>query len=271
MIDATANGISSKRHSESGTNAGKRFKRWRYRHRQAIEAWIVLIPGLIYFSIFFLVPLFSSLAISFTKWSGLAGAPVWVGLDNYRRYASDPTYRQIVLNTLFFAVSTLLLSTGIAILVAFMLNAKVKARGLFRAAWYIPTLTSTAIMAQIMGLFIGPTDGIFTLVLQQLGFEPPIFYLEPTWLRLFIIVYTVWRGVGGGVILYLAALQGIHPEINEAAQIDGARAWQVMRYVTIPLLAPMTIFVLVTGIIGTAQIFEAVMFLSGGGPEKPTC
>jgi ABC-type sugar transport system permease subunit len=89
-------------------------------------------------------------------------------------------------------------------------------------------------------------------------------------MRVIIILFSVWRGVGGPVILYLAALQGIHPELYEAAQVDGARKRDLLRYITLPLLTPMTIFVLVTGVIGTAQIFEAVMFMSKGGPANQT-
>jgi ABC-type sugar transport system permease subunit len=141
---------------------------------------------------------------------------------------------------------------------------------MYRAAWYIPTLTAAAVMAQVAFVFISPTDGVINTVLRQFGNPGIIFYMQVDWMRAIIIVYSVWRGVGGPMILYLAGLQGIHPELYEAAQVDGASGRQLFRYITIPLLTPMTIFVLVTGIIGTAQVFEAVMFLSKGGPSNQT-
>jgi ABC-type sugar transport system permease subunit len=177
---------------------------------------------------------------------------------------------QVILNTVLFAVSILVLQTGLAFFVALLLNAKIKGRGLFRAAWYVPTLTSAAIMAQVASVFIAPSGGVINSMLQSLGQPPIIFYVQVEWMRIIIILFSVWRGVGGPVILYLAALQGIHPELYEAAQVDGAKQRDLLRYITFPLLTPMTIFVLVTGIIGTAQIFEAVMFLSKGGPGNQT-
>jgi multiple sugar transport system permease protein len=253
-----------------GLSVIERFRRWRFRHRQAFEGWLILAPILLYFSFFFLFPLVSSLYLSFTRWSGLSGSPIWVGLANYQRYFSDPTYVQVILNTALFAVAILLIQTALALLIALLLNEKIKGRSLFRAAWYVPTLTSAAIMAQVASVFIAPSGGVINSVLLSLGQRPIIFYVQVEWMRVIIILFSVWRGVGIPVILYLAALQGIHPELYEAAQVDGARRRDLLRYITLPLLTPMTIFVLVTGVIGTAQIFEAVMFLSKGGPANQT-
>ena len=250
--------------------SSERFRRWRFRHRQAFEGWLILAPILLYFSFFFLFPLVSSLYLSFTRWSGLSGSPTWVGLANFRRYLTDASYLQVIFNTVLFAVVILLLQTGLAFFVALLLNAKIRGRGIFRAAWYVPTLTSAAIMAQVASVFIAPSGGVINAILQSLGQPPIIFYVQVEWMRVIIILFSVWRGVGGPIILYLAALQGIHPELYEAAQVDGATSRQLLRYITLPLLTPMTIFVLVTGIIGTAQIFESVMFLSKGGPGNQT-
>jgi ABC-type sugar transport system permease subunit len=257
-------------HAPTATTRSERFKRWQFRHRHAVEGWTILTPILLYYGIFFLFPVFASLALSFTKWSGLSGSPTWVGFANYQRFLSDSTYRTIITNTILFAISILLIQTALAVMIALMLNAKIRGRGIFRAAWYIPTLTSAAVMAQVAFVFISPADGVINMVLRNLKLPPIIFYTQVDWMRVIIIAYSVWRGVGGAVVLYLAALQGIHPELYEAAQVDGANGRQLFRHITVPLIAPMTIFVLVTGIIGTAQIFEAVMFLSKGGPANLT-
>ena len=269
MIDATAHDISTM-HSSETLSRKDRFKRWQFRHRHAVEGWGILTPILLYYGIFFLFPVFASLALSFTKWSGLSGSPQWVGFSNYQRFLSDATYRTIITNTILFAISILLIQTGLAILIALMLNTKIKGRGAFRAAWYVPTLTSAAVMSQVMFVFISPSDGVINMVLRQLHLPSIIFYTQVDWMRIIIIAYSVWRGVGGAIVLYLAALQGIHPELYEAASVDGANGRQLFRHITLPLLTPMTIFVLITGIIGTAQIFEAVMFLSKGGPANLT-
>lgn len=269
MIDATAHDVSTM-HSSETLSRKERFKRWQFRHRHSVEGWTILTPILIYYSVFFLIPVFASVFLSFNSWSGLSGSPKWVGLANYQRFLSDPSYRTILGNTLLFAIAILLLQTGLAVVIALMLNAKIKGRGVFRAAWYIPTLTSAAVMSQIMFVFISPSDGVINMVLRKLDLPAVIFYTQVNWMRIIIIAYSVWRGVGGAIILYLAALQGIDAQLYEAASVDGANGWQSFRAITLPLLAPMTIFVLITGIIGTAQIFEAVMFLSKGGPANQT-
>jgi ABC-type sugar transport system permease subunit len=248
----------------------ERFSRWRYRNRHAVEGWLIMAPILAYFSVFFFFPVVSNFLLSFTKWSGLSGTPTWVGFSNFRRYLTDPTYLQVITNTVVFAVLILVIQTALALLIALLLNTKVRGRGLFRSAWYIPTLTSAAIMAQVTAVFIAPSGGVINSVLSQLNLPPVIFYVQVDWMRAIIIVYSVWRGVGGPMLLYLAALQGIHQELYEAAQVDGATSRQLLRFITLPLLVPMTIFVLITGVIGTAQIFEAVLFLSKGGPANQT-
>jgi multiple sugar transport system permease protein len=240
----------------------ERFSRWRYRNRHAVEGWLIMTPILVYFSVFFFFPVVSNFLLSFTKWSGLSGTPKWVGFANYRRYLTDPTYLQAITNTIVFAVLILVVQTVLALLIALLLNAKVRGRGLYRSAWYVPTLTSAAIMAQVTAVFIAPSGGVINSVLAELNLPPIIFYVQVDWMRIIIVVYPM--------LLYLAALQGIHQELYEAAQVDGATRRQLLRYITLPLLVPMTIFVLITGVIGTAQIFEAVLFLSKGGPANQT-
>jgi ABC-type sugar transport system permease subunit len=266
MIEATAPQAPARR----PLSTGERFKRWRHHNRQAVEGWAILTPILIYFSVFTFIPVAASLLMSFAKWSGLSGAPVWVGFANYQRYLTDKSYLQVIVNTVGIALAILLVQTVLAFFVALLLNSKIKARGVFRAAWYIPTLTSAAIMAQVATIFIAPNGGVINEILLGMNKDPIFFYAQVDWMRVIIVVYSVWRGVGGPIIMYLAALQGIHPELYEAAQVDGATGPQLLRYITLPLITPMTIFVLVTGIIGTAQIFEAVMFLSKGGPRNQT-
>ena len=239
------------------------------RRRETREAWIILIPILLYFSIFFLFPVISNFYISFTQWNGIRGAPVWVGLKNYLQYLRPP-YTLIISNTLLFAVFGLVFQTALAFLIAVLLNQKVEGRGVFRALFYVPTLTSSAITAQVAFAFISPYDGVLNEVLKLLGQPIVVWTINASWMRLFIIVYSIWRGVGGPVVLFLAALQGIHREIYEAAMVDGASGKDMLLYITVPLLKPMIIFVLVTGMIGSFQIFEAVMLMSKGGPQNKT-
>lgn len=246
-----------------------RWERVRYRHRHAIEAWIILTPILIYYVIFAFVPVVANVAMSFTTWNGITGTPTWAGLANYARYLQAP-YPLIMLNTAFFAITILLVQTVLAFFIALLLNEKLVGRGAYRALWYIPTLTSAAIMAQLVSVFIAPYGGVINNILQSMGRPPIIFTISGPWMRAVIIIFSIWRGVGGPVVLFLAALQGINPEVQEAAMVDGAGGWSRIRSIILPLLRPMVVFVLVTGVIGAFQIFEAVQLISKGGPFNQT-
>jgi ABC-type sugar transport system permease subunit len=247
----------------------ERFTRWRHRHRQGIEGWLILAPILIYYSIFFIFPVAANLYVSFTSWSGVYESPTWVGLANFRTYLTDP-YPLILFNTLFFAIVILVVQTVAAFFIAVLLNEKVFGRGLYRAMYYLPTLTSAAVTAQLMIAFISPYDGVFNSILKALGQPIVIWTISTPWMRAFIILFSIWRGLGGPTVLFLAALQGIHREIYEAAKVDGASWWNQMRYITVPLLRPMIIFVVVTSMIASFQIFESVMLISKGGPSNTT-
>jgi multiple sugar transport system permease protein len=270
MIDETTGRTTPLALDMTQVNIGERFARWRQRNREQVQAWTILTPTLIYYTIFFAIPVLTTLVLSFTRWSGMNGQPEWVGLSNFRRYLSNNIYLQVIANTITFAIAILVVQMLLAIIVALLLNRKLRGRGLFRAAWYVPSLTSPVVMALIALIMISPVDGVINTLLKQAGQPTIFFYLNVDLMRLIIVIYSVWRGVGSGVILYLAALQGIHPELYEAARVDGASAGQILRSITLPLLKPVTIFVLVTGIIGSAQIFEAVLFLSKGGPGGQT-
>jgi len=260
-MDATAGQVTA---TTAGLSTSERFARWRRRHRQPLEGWLILAPILAYYSFFFLFPVAADLYISFTRWTGIVGKPKWVGLANYKTWISG-YYLLILFNTLLFTVTILFMSTLVAFFIAVLLNQKVIGRGLYRALWYVPTLTSAAITAQVMFAFISPYDGVFNSILKAIGRPIVIWPLNAFWMRAFVILFSVWRGVGGPVILFLAALQGIHPEIYEAAMVDGANPWDLLWHITFPLLRPMLIFVLITGTIGGFQIFETVMLISAGG------
>lgn len=252
-------------------SAWQRWQRWRRsdRNRHAIEAWIILTPVFIYYAVFNILPILLNIGVSFTQWRGVFMPFEWVGLDNYRRFLQPP-YPLIIFNTALFAVTTLVIQTTLAFFIAVALNQKLFGRGLYRALWYIPTLTSAAIMAQIALIFISPYDGVLNAVLSSLGRAPVIWPLEGNWMRLFLILFQIWRGVGVPVVLFLAALQGIHQELYDAAQVDGANGRQLLRYVTVPLLRPMILFITVTGMINSFQIFEAALLFTKGGPGNLT-
>lgn len=255
--------------SQEILSRGERLRRWRHRNRQSVLAWTILTPVLIYFVIFAFMPVLINTGLSFTKWNGIVGSPQWVGLDNYARYL-EPPYPQILGNTVMFSVTILTLQTSIALFIALLLNQRVRGLGLYRTLWYIPTLTSSAIMAQIVTVFFAPYGGVVNNILASLGQQPVIWTIDTFWMRAIIVFYTVWRGLGGPVILFLAALQGIPRQLYEAAEVDGANSRQTLRYITLPSMRPMVVFVLVTSFIGNFQMFESILLISKGGPSNTT-
>ena len=244
-------------------------KSWYYKHRQAVEGWIILVPILVYFFVFSIIPVVLNFIVSFTNWNGVSSDIKFVGIDNYLQYFKEP-YPLIIFNTALFAFVILIVQTSVAFFVALLLNQKIFGRGLYRALWYIPTLTSAAIVAQIGVIFIAPYGGVFNSILKSIGLNQVIWTTDPFWMKVFIIAFSVWRGLGGPVVLFLAALQGVHPELYEAARVDGATPRKLLWYITIPLIKPMILFVTVTSIIGGFQIFEAVYLISKGGPFNQT-
>ena len=247
---------------------GSQVCSWRNRHRQAIEAWVILTPILIYQVIFFILPIIGNLYISFTEWGGM-GKPIWVGLENYRRYFTG-SYVKIWYNTAIFAVFILVLQTTIGFFLALLLNQKVIGLPIYRTLFYAPTLTSAAITGSVLLVFLGSYDGVLNMILKSMGLKEIVWLWDTTWMRVFIILYSTWRGIGGPMVLFLAALQGIHREIYEAAMVDGATGWDLIRFITVPLLRPMLIYVVITGMVGTFQVFDAIRVTTNGGPAGTT-
>jgi multiple sugar transport system permease protein len=234
-----------------------------------MEAWLILTPILIYYVIFAVAPVAANLYISFVEWNGFQQA-TWVGLDNYIEFFSTPRYVEVLTNTFFFSFVILFISTVLGFFVALALNEKVRGLSIYRTFWYIPTLTSAAVMAQIALVFIAPGSGVVSNVLQSLGLRDLIWQIDPTFARVFIIIFSTWRGVGVAMLLFLAGLSNISPEVMDAARVDGAAGWNLRRYIVIPQLRPTFVLVIVTGLINGFQIFEPVLLITGGQPRNTT-
>jgi multiple sugar transport system permease protein len=255
--------------SAPASSSRERFGQFYARHRQTMEAWMILTPILIYYIIFYVAPVIANLFVSFISWNGLKEAK-WVGFANFEKFIKTPLYMQVLANTLFFAITILLISAALGFLVAMALNEKVKGLGIYRTMWYVPTLTSAAVTAQVANVFIAPGTGVISAVMKSLGQPELIWQINTDFARIFIIIFAIWRGVGGSMLLYLAGLQGISTEVLDAAKVDGASGWKLTRYIILPLLRPMTVFVLVTGLIGGFQIFEPILLITNGQPGNTT-
>jgi multiple sugar transport system permease protein len=249
----------------------ERFATWRWRHRQVLIAYAILTPMILYFLVFTWIPIVVLAIISFTEWNVVQWPPTFVGLKNFIQIFSDPYYHKVVGVTLTISLSTLALNMIVGLSVALLLNEKLRGRGTFRTIWYLPVVISGAVMAQTFAIFLYPGEsGVFNSLIALVGQKPVIWTQSSFWMPIWVIAFSVWRGVGTVVIFFLAGLQSIDPVLYEAARVDGADRRQSFRNITLPQLAPITLFVFVTQCVGALQIWEAPLVLTFGGPDNST-
>jgi len=239
--------------------------------REAIAGYLFLLPNMLGFLIFTALAVVASAVISLTTWD-LLSSPEFVGLDNYvTLLTNDPLFRTVVLNTLYFTAVSVPASTILALLLALVFNTGLRMIPLFRTAYFLPVITATVVVALIWRWFYNPDFGILNYVLWKLGVDaPPNWLASRQWAMPAVIILSVWKQVGYNMVIFLAGLQAIPGTLYEAASIDGAGRWQRFRNITLPLLTPTTFFVLVISIIGSLQVFDAVLVLTDGGPANAT-
>lgn len=238
--------------------------------QEARFAWAVLIPMLIYFTVFTILPVIFVVVISFTKWNGLSFETIkFIGLGNYSEIFSDIFYLKLFSNTLIFGVLILVFTIVISFLVATLMVKDIFLKGFNRAAWYLPGIISFAVISNIVSNLLTPA-GILNSVLARLGIEPIIWKGSTFWMYFFIILISVWRGLGGNMLLFMAGLNSIPADLYEYGKIEGVTPFQKLVYITLPMIRPMFMFVLITSMIGMFNIFEPIQLISEGGPEGST-
>jgi multiple sugar transport system permease protein len=249
----------------------ERWRVWRWRNRQTVVAFTILTPMLLYFVVFTWIPILVVAAISLTEWNIVQWPPTFVGFENYLEILTDPYYHKVIRTTVTFGLLVLVLQMGTGFGIAILLNEQIKGRAIYRTIWYLPVVISGAVLAQTLAVFLYPARfGTLNSLLGLVGLEPVIWTRSEFWMPFWVIMFSFWRGVGGVVIFYLAGLQSIDPALYEAAQVDGADRWQLFRNITIPTLAPVTLFIFITSLVGSLQIWEASLVLTFGGPNHST-
>jgi multiple sugar transport system permease protein len=252
---------------------------------EALQGFLFILPWIIGFLVFAAGPVIASLAISFCKWDILT--PIeFVGFKNYAKMAQDPLIRKSLVNTMYYASAAIPLGMVGALSTALLLNQKLRAMRLFRTLFYVPSVTAGVATFLLWTWIFNPEYGLLNRALRHqvpwldlsrgLAFkhvpfiaDPPGWLASPDWAMPALIIMALW-GVGGGMIIYLAGLQGIPEELYEAAVLDGAGTWQKFWYVTIPMLSPTIFFNLIMSVIGSFQVFGAAYVMTGGGPSNAT-
>jgi len=245
--------------------------RRRSRLRERIEIALFAGPAFLVYVTFVLLPVALAAVYSFFRWNGLQALTDFIGLENYRRALTDPVFIGAIGHNLFVVGMSLIVQGPIAIGVALLLNRRLRGRTFFRVIIFIPYVLSEVIAAVSFKLLLQPA-GPFDSFLHSIGLGS----LKQLWLADSNVVLWVlfavltWKYVGFAIILFLAGLQGVPAELEEAGRIDGASWWQIQRHITIPLLAPTIRIWAFLSIIGSLQLFDMVWVLTGGGPAGAT-
>jgi multiple sugar transport system permease protein len=238
--------------------------------RQALTAYIILIPAFIYFAVFFFYPIGVEFWASLRDGQPLIGPSTYVGLDNYQRALSDERTLNSLAVTFKFTIGTTAVTAALGMALALMLNQPLRGRILIRSVIFFPYMISTVIVALIWRNILDPYLGILNSILYHFSLPEQFWLTERSQALPTIIGLTVWQNMGYAMVLFLAGLQNIPSEYYEAARIDGANGYRLFRHVTLPLLAPTTLFVTVIGVISNLQAFIPAYIITRGGPSDAT-
>ncbi|NJL84910.1 MAG: sugar ABC transporter permease [Leptolyngbyaceae cyanobacterium SM1_1_3] len=236
---------------------------------EAIAAWLLLAPALMLLGIFVIWPIAYLFYLSFTTGSFTRTGIHWHGWQNYQRLLIDPDFWQVLANTAYFTIATVIPSLVLPLGLAVLLNQAIALRGLLRTSYFIPSITSLVAVGLGFRWLFQP-DGPVNEWLLSLGIAPVPWLSSPVWAMPVLILLSFWKQIGFNMVVFLAGLQAIPTTRYEAAELDGAGTWQKFWHITLPGLRPTLIFATVTTVIFTLRSFEQVYVITGGGPLNST-
>jgi multiple sugar transport system permease protein len=245
-----------------------RLRRWN-RLKSTLNAYLYLVPTLLGLLIFSAGAIVASFLLSFTNWQ-LVLPPVWVGLRNYVEIFELPAFWRVLGNTVYYTVGYVPLAVTIPLLMALLVNQKLRGITFFRTTYFLPVVTSGVAIALVWGWMYNPSFGVINYLLGLLGIEGPRWLADPRWAMPSLIIIGVWHSLGYNMVIYLAGLQGIPQELYEASRIDGAGWWPQFWRITVPLITPTIFFILVLSVIGSFQVWTITYLLTQGGPANAT-
>ena len=230
-----------------------------------LTAMIFILPAVLGTLIFIVIPVIFSFSLSFVNWD-LLSPITFAGVNNYKDVLTDKTFLQVLSNTFVFAISTSVFSVIIPLVLACILNSKIRGSNFYKTAYFLPFITPMIVIAIVWQWIFDPNIGL----LNQL------FHLNIKWLydaryaMPALIAVSVWKLIGYNMIIFLSGLSAINQEVLEAAKIDGANSWQTFKNVTVPLLSPTIFFVIVITSISSFQVFDLIYIMTEGGPNNST-
>ena len=238
----------------------------RIRTRYALTVLAFLLPSAIPLTLFVLGPMVAAAWISLQKWN-LISPMEFIGLGNYASLISDPETGEVFLHTVYYIAGYLPLVYIGGLALALALNTALKGRSFLRGIYFLPVVTSWIVVALVWRWLLNPSNGIVNTVLGFFGIAGPGWWSDPVWAMPSIILASAWKDLGFVMVILLAGLQAISPDLYDAAKVDGAGWWRRLTSVTLPLLSPSTFFVLIISLINGFQVFDQVYAMTGGGPN----
>ncbi len=228
---------------------------------------LVVVAMVLFFAVFLIIPIGIAFAGSFHEWNPLSGTYRFLGLENYKEVIVSSLFWKSFLNTAIFSVVVIIFRVGLGLAIAYAIySALVKYKSFFRSVFYMPVVTPMVAVAFVWKFMYNP----------QIGTINQIFGLDVNWLMnpntalAAVIIMTIWKDFGYAVVMFMAGLYSLPADALEAAKVDGANAWQNFRYITLPLLKPMTLFVTITSIISYIQAYVQILIMTEGGPGTAT-
>jgi multiple sugar transport system permease protein len=237
--------------------------------RETATAWAFISPAVLVILGLGIVPVLWSLLLSFQA-NDLVTPSLWVGLDNYDALVQDPKFGQAVTNTLLYTALYVPLSVVFGLALALVLNRRIRLVGLYRTLMFVPFVVSATAQGVLFSFILDPEFGVANSLLHRLGLSAQGFLTDPSQALLVLVGITLWSGTGFCVVVYLAALQGVPQSLVEAARLDGAGRWHVLRHVVLPALRPITVFLVLWQVISALQVFDLVYVTTKGGPLGST-
>jgi len=236
--------------------------------RSVRSAYLLISPYLLFLAVFLIYPVFFSIWLTFHDWNIVSPEIPFVGLENYRRLLGDELFYKALWNTFRFIIINIPLQIVLALLLAVALNQPIKGRGFFRAAYFLPVVTSGVVISFLWSWMLSTDDGIINEVLGWFGIGPIPWLTSETWSIPSIAWVAAWKNLGYYVVIFLAGLQSIPKTLYEAARIDGAGPVQIFFRITLPMLNPAMLLVLVMSTINGFQLFTEPFIMTGGGPAN---
>lgn len=251
------------------SDAAKKIPRQPFWNNTKYVPYLYILPNMLLFVVFMIIPLLMSGYYSLTKWSGME-KPKFIGLRNYIALFQDNVFLLSVWNTFKFTLLTVPPLVVLALFFAVFLNRKMRFRGFFRSAIYMPAVVSMVAAGMVFLWMFNSQIGLINHVIENLGGSAIDWSNDPKYAMTMIVVSTLWCRIGYNMVIYIAGLQGISPDYYEAATIDGASRWQQFRHITMPLLRSSHVFILITCVIYSFKSFDLIYVMTKGGPLNAT-